>query len=111
MNILGRDYEKECRVNPYDKKHINEISNKTSPSPLFRIKKGYCQHMIDKNGIYSKNHISNFVRDGNRYIQKVDRAEMPHSIDPAQRCERHDRHMIMPGFRDIKNKNMLDPLE
>ena len=67
--------------------------------------------MIDKNGIYSKNHISNFVRDGNRYIKKVDRAEMPHSIDPALRCERHDRHYVMPGFRDINNKKLLDPLE
>lgn len=42
MNILGRDYEKECRINPYEKKNINEVSNRTSPSPLFRIKKGYC---------------------------------------------------------------------
>jgi len=74
------------------------------------LKKGYCQHLIDKNGIYSKKHLQHFVKDGQRYIHKVAN-EMEHGIDPALRCDRHDRHLIMPGFRDIRTRNYFDPLE
>jgi hypothetical protein len=44
--------------------------------------------------------MQHFVRDGKNYIQKAER-ENEHSIDPAHRCDRHDRHSILPGFRNI----------
>ena len=38
---------------------------------LFNKKKGYAQHMIDVYGIHSKKHLMKHLRDGHRYIQKI----------------------------------------
>ena len=65
----------------------------------FKVKKGYCYHLVEKQGIHSKKHIQNFTRDGKKYITKAVRDNEEYSIDPAHRCERHDRHKIMPGYR------------
>ena len=59
--------------------------------------------MIEMQGLHSKKHIQYFTRDGNKYIKKLAR-DNEYSIDPAHRCERHDRHKIAPGHRNITQK-------
>lgn len=63
------------------------------------MKKGYCTHMIEQQGILSKKHIQHFIRNGQKYITKNLRDDMENSIDPAERCYRHDRHKQLPGER------------
>ena len=43
------------------------------------------------------------MRDGSRYIQKNAFAyeDREHMVDPALRCERHDRHVLLPHERDV----------
>ena len=48
--------------------------------------------MLDTQGLYSKKAMKHFLRDGKRFIAKVEK-ELEHSIDPIDRCERHDRHL------------------
>ena len=54
--------------NPYENKNINDVSGRGKPNAIFKMKKGYCQHMIDQNGIYNKKHLQYHVRDGKKYI-------------------------------------------
>ena len=76
---------------------------RTAASTCFNKKKGYAQHMIDNHRIHSKKELMYFLRDGNKYIKKVDHVyqEHDHMIDPRKRCDRHDRHLLYPFERDI----------
>lgn len=71
----------------------------------FKVQKGYCNHLIEMQGIHSKKHIQHFTRDGKKFITKAAR-DNEYSIDPAHRCERHDRHKIAPGYRNIPVKSI-----
>lgn len=48
--ILGQDYITDMNQNPYDKQDINAFSQskRSRANPLFKLKKGYCTHMIEE---------------------------------------------------------------
>jgi len=62
---------------------------------------GYFRRLIEKQGMFSKKSLMYFVRDGNRYIKKVERENIETGIDPNLRCHRHDRPHLAQGDRGV----------
>ena len=104
IRILGVESEKEYLTRGRSE-NAGKGKDMTGYQALFNKKKGYAQHLIDVHGIHSKKQLLHFLRDGNRYIQKnaFPYEDKEHMIDPAHRCERHDRPFLLPHERDIPN--------
>ena len=95
IRILGAANEKEYLHSVDNRDRKDNSKSSANHEPWFNKRKGYAQHMIDVHGIHSKKQLGHYLRDGNRYIQKNAFAyeDREHMIDPATRCERHDRHV------------------
>jgi hypothetical protein len=44
--------------------------------------------------------LQHHLRDGKKYILKSEK-DLDFSIDHSERCDRHDRHLQMPGYREL----------
>ena len=90
---IHKEYCKLVKAQLFGKKPDESELARHASVPIFKRTEGIFLHQIDKVGMFQKRHLVNYLRDGHQFIQKVDR-ELEHSIEPENRCKRHDRHLL-----------------